>query len=283
MTGFSAQWLALREPADHRARDIALQSIVIHDLERLARMRAGPLKLVDLGSGSGSNLRALAPLLPEHQHWTLVDYDPALLEAARAACVAWADQVVANDVSLKLIKNNKHVTISFRCEDLSSNIEAVLAEPADLITAAAFFDLVAVDWLERFCGLLSTPLYTVLTYNGIEHWTPSEPSDAAMLNAFHEHQQTDKGFGAAAGPTAAGVMEKLLRTRGFVVTSASSPWKLDSNDHALIEQLATGSAGAVRDTGLVSQQEVEAWQRSRSQASTCEIGHTDLYARPRQF
>lgn len=283
MTGFSAQWLALREPADHRARDIALQSLVIHDLERLARMRAGPLQLVDLGSGSGSNLRALAPLLPEHQHWTLVDYDPALLEAARAACIAWADQVIANDTSLKLIKTNKHITISFRCEDLSSNIGAVLAEPSDLITAAAFFDLVAEDWLERFCGLLATPLYTVLTYNGIENWTPPEPSDAAMLKAFHAHQQTDKGFGAAAGPTAAGVMEKLLRARGFVVSSASSPWKLDANDHALIEQLATGSAGAVRDTGLVPQQEVDAWQRSRIQASTCEIGHTDLYARPRQF
>lgn len=283
MTGFSAQWLALREPADHRARDIALQSLVLHDLERLARMRAGPLKLVDLGSGSGSNLRALAPLLPEHQHWTLVDYDPALLEAARAACIAWADQVVAKDASLKLIKNNKNVTISFRCEDLSSNIEAVLAEPADLFTAAAFFDLVAEQWLEQFCSLLSTPLYTVLTYNGIENWTPSEPSDAAMLKAFHAHQQTDKGFGAAAGPTAAGVMENLFRARGFVVSSASSPWKLDTNDRALIEQLATGSAGAVRDTGLVLQQDVDAWQRSRCQASTCEIGHTDLYARPRQF
>jgi hypothetical protein len=191
--------------------------------------------------------------------------------------------VVENDVSLKLIKNSKHVTISFRCEDLSSNIEAVLAEPADLITAAAFFDLVAVDWLKRFCGLLSTPLYTVLTYNGIETWKPSEPNDAAMLKAFHAHQQTDKGFGAAAGPTAAGVMETLLHARGFVVSSASSPWKLGANDHSLIEQLATGSAGAVRDTGLLSQQEVDAWQRSRCQAPTCEIGHTDLYARPRQF
>jgi hypothetical protein len=283
MTGFSAQWLALREPADHRARDIALQSLVIHDLERLARTRVGPLNLVDLGSGSGSNLRALAPLLPEHQHWTLVDYDPALLEAARAACMEWADQVVAQDASLTLIKNNKHLTIHFRCEDLSSNIEAVLAEPSDLITAAAFFDLVAVDWLERFCGVLAVPLYTVLTYNGIENWIPSEPSDAAMLKAFHAHQQTDKGFGAAAGPTAAGVMENLLRARGFVVSSASSPWKLDVKDRALIEQLATGSAGAVRDTGLVPQEAVSAWQQSRCQASTCEIGHTDLYARPRQF
>ena len=127
------------------------------------------------------------------------------------------------------------------------------------------------------------PALYVLTYNGIEIWTPPEPSDAAMLKAFHAHQQTDKGFGAAAGPTAAGVMESLLRARGFVVSNAPSPWTLDASDCALIEQLATGSAGAVRDTGLVAQEAVEAWQQSRRQASTCEIGHTDLYARPRQF
>ena len=283
MTGFSAQWLALREPADHRARDVYLQSIVIHDLERLARMRAGPLKLIDLGSGSGSNLRALAPHLPDGQHWTLVDYDPALLEAARTACMQWADQVLTNGITLKIVKNHKHLTIAFRCEDLASNIETVLAEPSDLITAAAFFDLVATHWLERFCGLLNTPLYTVLTYNGVETWTPELPTDATMLKAFHAHQQTDKGFGAAAGPTAAGVLETLLRARGFAVSSAPSPWKLDASDRLLIEQLATGSAGAVRETGLVSAEDVKAWQLSRGQAATCEIGHTDLYARPRQF
>jgi hypothetical protein len=195
----------------------------------------------------------------------------------------WADQVLTNDITLKIVKNNKHLTISFRCEDLASNVETVLAEPADLMTAAAFFDLVATSWLERFCGVLSAPLYTVLTYNGVETWTPELSTDATMLKAFHAHQQTDKGFGAAAGPTAAGVMETLLRARGFAVSSAPSPWKLGASDRLLIEQLATGSAGAVRDTGLVSAEDVNAWLLSRGQAATCEIGHTDLYARPRQF
>ena len=84
-------------------------------------------------------------------------------------------------------------------------------------------------------------------------------------------------------PTAAGVMERLLKARGFAVSSAQSPWTLDASDRRLIEQLAIGSAGAVLETKQVSVEEVSAWKQSRSLAQTCEIGHTDLYARPRQF
>lgn len=283
MTGFSAQWLALREPADHRARDVSLQAKVVHDLEHLARVRPGPIKLVDLGSGSGSNLRALAPHLPATQHWTLVDYDPALLEAAKATLLPWADKIFTEQETLVLLKNGKHISIEFVREDLSSNLDAVLSLPMDLLTAAAFFDLVAESWLERFCSLLSAPLYTVLTYNGREVWSPSEPTDAVMLTAFHAHQRTDKGFGAAAGPAASGVMETLLKARGFAVSNAQSPWKLDASDRMLIEQLATGSAGAVLETKMVSADRVDVWKQNRSKALTCEIGHTDLYARPRQF
>jgi hypothetical protein len=195
----------------------------------------------------------------------------------------WADKIVSEQETLVVLKNGKHISIDFLCEDLSSNLEAVLSRPMDLLTAAAFFDLVAESWLERFCGLLSAPLYTVLTYNGQEVWSPPQPTDVAMLKAFRAHQQTDKGFGAAAGPTAAGVMEKLLKARGFAVSSAQSPWELDASDRTLIEQLAIGSAGAVLETKRVSVEEVSAWKQSRSLAQTCEIGHTDLYARPRQF
>jgi len=297
MTGFSAQWLALREPADHRARDHALQTKVVTYLEGIARQRTTPVRLVDLGSGSGSNLRALAPQLPPAQHWTLVDYDPALLAAARATLTDWAEEVVASNVphaphahdaaktassieALSIIKNGKHITVDFRCEDLSENIEAVLSEPADLITAAAFFDLVAERWLKRFCHALSVPLYTVLTYDGIEKWSPSDPNDAAILNAFHHHQQTDKGFGAAAGPTAIGLMKGLLEQRDFEVLCALSPWKLSESDRTLIEQLAIGSAAAVSETGLVDAGIVSAWSLKRRQAQTCEIGHVDLFAIP---
>jgi len=69
-------WLALREPADHaaRSRDLA------------ARIRGlvpdGPLVIHDLGSGTGSMARWLAPQLPGPQTWVLHDRDAALLDVA---------------------------------------------------------------------------------------------------------------------------------------------------------------------------------------------------------
>lgn len=280
MTSFSAQWLALREPADHRARDRALQNKVCEQLANVARTEQRAVRLIDLGCGSGSNLRALATSLPEQQHWTLVDYDPSLLTAARAALVAWADEVIDDSTSLTLRKNNKKIEIEFAQVDLARDIERVLAWPADVITAAAFFDLVAESWLVRFCQALRTTLYTVLTYDGSEQWLPPHSADNSILKAFHAHQKTDKGFGVAAGPEASNVMQRELTARGFQVTLASSPWKIDQTEAAFIHALATGSAAAVRETGLLDEQEVNQWLAARMSAQHCTVGHWDILAIP---
>ena len=280
MTGFSAQWLALREPADHRARDRALQNKVCEQLANVARTEQRAVRLIDLGCGSGSNLRALATSLPEQQHWTLVDYDPLLLAAARAALIAWADEVINDSTSLTLRKNNKILEIEFSQVDLARDIERVLAWPADVITAAAFFDLVAESWLVRFCQALRTTLYTVLTYDGSEQWLPPHSADSAMLKAFHAHQKTDKGFGVAAGPDATNVMQRELTARGFQVTLASSPWKIDQTEAAFIHALATGSAAAVRETGLLNELEANQWLTARMSAQHCMVGHWDILATP---
>jgi hypothetical protein len=280
MTGFSAQWLALREPADHRARDRTLQNKVCEQLANVARTEQRAVRLIDLGCGSGSNLRALATSLPEQQHWTLVDYDPLLLAAARAALIAWADEVINDSTSLTLRKNNKILEIEFSQVDLARDIERVLAWPADVITAAAFFDLVAESWLVRFCQALRTTLYTVLTYDGSEQWLPPHSADSAMLKAFHAHQKTDKGFGVAAGPDATSAMQRELTARGFQVTLASSPWKIDQTEAAFIHALATGSAAAVRETGLLNELEVNQWFTARMSAQHCMVGHWDILATP---
>ena len=66
----SAAWLDLREPADAAARSLDLVRIL------LAHWPADrPTVVHDLGSGSGSMGRWLAPHLPGPQHWVLHDRD----------------------------------------------------------------------------------------------------------------------------------------------------------------------------------------------------------------
>jgi len=293
MSGFSAAWLALREPVDHRSRNSMLQNQVADFLQQRAPVVPGLLHITDLGSGTGSNLRALAPHFGAIQSWTLVDYDADLLRAAHETLLSWADGVldsnppnsigVADILSgsiepLVITKNRKTIAVRFRCADLLADYRGILNEPADLITSAAFFDLVAEPWLADFCAALTKPLYTVLTYDGKETWGPPNALDTDVLRAFHAHQSTDKGFGAALGPSAAERLQSLLQGKGFTTDCAPSPWRMDYRDHALIEQLALGTASAVREMGMLANSAIDQWEQARCQARFCEIGHIDLFA-----
>jgi hypothetical protein len=287
---FSTDWLSLRESVDHRSRNTILQKQVIDYLHQIGKSKNDPIQIIDLGSGTGSNLRALAPLISHNQTWTLIDYDSLLLNAARKKLCIWADEIIheaesndsANNSTIApviLIKNQRQITVHFLQKDLANDLQAALSEPADLITAAAFFDLVALEWLVQFCKELQTPLYTVLTYNGNEKWLPSDPLDTDILKAFHAHQGSDKGFGPAAGPQALNALEQLLKQRGFQVVTGTSPWILDSNDALLMKALATGTASAAAETTLVTHDIAKQWGERRAQSQQCEIGHDDLFAR----
>ncbi len=95
MSGFSADWLALREPYDLRARNPAVLDAVAASLEPLSSVR-----IVDLACGTGSTLRALSPRLPARQNWRLVDNDLSLL--ARATATPLAEHVTVTAVPLDL-------------------------------------------------------------------------------------------------------------------------------------------------------------------------------------
>ena len=276
MTGFSAQWLALREGADFLARDAAVRDTVIQRFSR-----SDTLTVVDLACGAGSNPRVLAPFLGPRQSWRLVDHDAGLLASARAALTAWADAIEGEE-PLALRKDGRRLTFAFERLDLNADLARALAG-AELVTAAAFFDLVSPDWIEVFCAELARrrlPFYAVLTYDGRESWTPPHAADAAMLEAFHRHQARDKGFGPAAGPRAAATLQAALERHGFQVQVGASPWRLGAGDGKLIAALGEGAAEAVAQTGLVDAAVIGDWRAARREASGCEIGHVDIFASP---
>jgi len=280
MSGFSADWLLLREPVDHRSRDAGLVAAL-----RDALGSRDSLSVVDLGAGAGSNLRALAPSLPGPQRWRLVDHDPALIAAARSRLASWADAAAPEGESLRLERDGRAILVSFARADLATGIEAALGDGPDLVTAAALFDLGAVAWIDAVAAAVAARgalFYAALTYDGTEAWTPPHPADAAMLAAFHAHQRGDKGFGPAAGPDATAALRQAFEARGYEVRTAQSPWILGASDAALIAALAEGAAAAVRETGLVAEREVAAWLAARRSGASCAVGHLDLLALPRR-
>lgn len=273
---FSADWLALRELADHRSRNVKLSHAFAKYFEGWR-----PVTVTDLGCGTGSNLRATAPLLGPEQSWTLVDYDPVLLEAARERLQAWADGAAEKDGVLVLFKGAKRITVSFRRADLSKELDDVLAAGANLVTASALFDLVSEDFLAKLVAGVTqrkAAFYTVLTYDGDQRWTPEHEIDSVLLQAFHAHQGTDKGFGLSAGPNAPDLLSEGFSAAGYSVMEGDSAWRLEEQDAALIAELAKGFADAVAETGSVSARDLAAW---RAQKHTgCVVGHADTLALP---
>lgn len=279
MSGFSPDWLALREPADHRARNPDVLAALA------GRFRDRPaVSVVDLGCGTGSNLRAVAPMLPARQEWRLVDHDPALLAAARERIAAWADSSHPSEGDLIATKDGRTITVTLAQADLAGDLDEPLGATPDLVTAAALFDLASADWIRRLAGAIAgrgATFYTALTYNGLERWFPSHPADADMLTAFHAHQGGDKGFGPSAGPEASNHLADAFASRGYDVHTGESPWRLDRADAALIAELALGVARAVRETGRVPAAAIDAWREARLSGASCLVGHTDLLAVPR--
>lgn len=277
MSGFSPDWLDLREAADHRSRDRGL-------LTRLARHLhdRDVVQIVDLGCGTGSNLRATAPALGPRQQWTLVDYDPVLLNAARERLSAWADSSRREGDRLVLEKAGRTITVGFRQADLVKHLDAALGATPALVTASALFDLCSAEFVHRVAGEVArrhAAFYTVLTYDGGQSWTPAHPADDAMAAAFNAHQATDKGFGISAGPNAPTALAEAFRAQSYEVLEASTPWQLSGpDDQALIDALAGGFAGAVAETGRVSVADLAAWRAIRHTGSV--VGHTDTLALP---
>ena len=117
MSTFSAEWLSLRECADERARNKDVANAFFAWF-----MQRPSVSVVDLGSGTGANLRAVAPLLPNRQSWTLIDNDAALLATARRQLAAWAERSETRGDDLLLFKGAAEIAVHFKVATLSNDL-----------------------------------------------------------------------------------------------------------------------------------------------------------------
>ena len=262
---FTADWLALREPVDHRSRAADL----VAPLAEWWGSRPGQ-RVLDLGGGTGSNLRYLAPRLPREQRWTLVDTDATLLERATGAAVA-----------VPGVARVERVTGDLDREGLE------LVPTADLVTASSLLDLVTHEWLERLvttCRAAGNAALLTLTWDGAMTWDDTDPDDALVAEAVRSHQRRDKGMGPALGPAAGPAAERAFRAAGYHTRLRPSPWRLGANDASLARALIDGWGAAASEERPEDAPLIRGWaERRRATAALrfgLEVGHVDLLALP---
>lgn len=263
---FDAGWLALRERADHGARSRAL----VHAL-RVEGRRRGWSRLVDLGAGTGSNLRYTSARIPWAKEWVLVDHDAGLLSGVRPP---------AGGIRVRTVVG-----------DLVAAEGLVEVGGVDVVTASALLDLVSEDWLRQLrdrCASTAAATYFALSYDGTVRWRGSSAPevDALVLDAVNEHQRGDKGVGGALGPEATAAASRLFEEAGYRVRMAPSPWTLRGRrDVMLVEALVGGWVDAAVEIRPEEERRIRAWGDEkvlgvRDGRVRVDVGHADLLALP---
>ena len=288
-----SHWLGLRERADAAARSAALTQMIT---TRLPRGRA--VRIVDLATGTGSNVRYLIERLPANQHWLLVDRSPLLLANVEERTREWAAKHgyrvrrsgalgAPAHSAFMLVRPKLESRIEMRAQNLERIDDASLFEGRDLVTASALLDLVSESWLRALaghCRRVDAAVLLTITYDGRFSCEPGEPGDELVRRGMNLHQRRDKGLGGAAeGPGAAACAERCFAEAGYRVTSAWSDWVLGPDDAAMQRILIEGWAEAACAAMPHEAEAIAVWRARRlalvdAGQSRVMVGHRDIAA-----
>jgi len=275
---FECDWLALREAADASARDRALADRA----SRWLANRPKPLRISDLGAGTGANPRYLAEHLPGPQHWRLIDHDAELLDRA-AGRIARLRDAGGNTVHFE------------KCRLNLADIDAAISGDTDLATASALLDLASAEWIDALakrCADIGCAALLTMTVDGAWHFTGTDGNriqnidDAAMMSLLQAHQARDKGLGRALGGAAPKTLSAAFLRQGYNIVEAPSPWRLVPGPRKpLALELLDGWHRALVEEAPRDHRRIETWWRERRASVEAgelgiEVGHIDLFAEP---
>jgi hypothetical protein len=264
----SPAWLELREPADAAARATDL-------VDEVRRVLPPRIVVHDLGCGTGSMGRWLAPRLAGPQHWVMYDRDADLLARVPAHMpYAAAD--------------GSPITVETRRRDIARLDRGELAG-ASLITGSALLDMLNADEIARIvatCVGAGCPALLTISVIGRVELTPPDPLDETIAAAFNAHQRRSVDGRRLLGPDAADVAADMFARLGADVLVRPSAWRLDEADAALTAEWFTGWVGAACEQRPELRSAARAYVRRRRADAAhghlrVTVHHHDLLPRPR--
>lgn len=224
MTYPYTRYLAAKKSVDDRA----LNRPVLAELRRL--MPAGAPRVLEIGAGLGTMVaRLLDWRVLAAGEYTLLDVDHRLLRDSCEWLRAWAiarglrteplpDGLRLGDLRVRLVE-----------AELGSYLEARHGEPAEVLIANAFLDLVDVPAV--LPGLLDLLVpggvyWFTINFDGESVFQPDHPGDDDVLGAYHRSMDERVRYGQPAGESRTGrrLFGHLRAAGGPPLATGSSDW-----------------------------------------------------------
>lgn len=315
-TGFEREWLAIRQPLDEVALDRGLIASIRAWAARPGASAARPIRIVDLGSGTGVALRRATRWLAGRSIEAFaVDRDAGLLAAGSAA---WGQEFpevspLAPPPSLadgaggegssglapyQVAVGGRTVMVLPLPADALAPL-AALGGPADgsvdLVLGHAVADLFPLDALAGRVAALLRPrglAHLALTYDGETVFEPTiDPAlDERLIAGYHRHMDRRRIANPAYGGSTAGQrLPAYLERAGLeIVRAGPSVWDTrrvePSAVRALLDRMLGFVVGSLLELGDPPEAEVRRWETGRRQLLDAErlslrVGHLDFLAR----
>ena len=235
------RYLAAKQSVDNRALNR-------HVWERMAEFvkqasQEKPVRILEVGAGIGTMIaRMLDWGLLQNAEYLALDVDGKKLSAARGRLAEWGKQqgysVTDNATEILSIEApGKNVTIEFL--ELDAHVLGSESEiqPADLVIANAFLDLVDVPAvLPGLFTILRTggSFYFSINYDGEMFFSPEidQELDETIFRLYHESMDTRAVNGHTSGDSHTGrnLYQHLLNAGAQVSAVGGSDWAVTAQD-----------------------------------------------------
>jgi len=243
---FDPNWLQERYPFDAEARNKELEWQAVHQFAFLNH-----IQIVDLGCGTGSNVRYYMEQFPQNQTWYCVEEDAGLKEMfwQNISQVAREEnyELEKKGDMLKMTKSGHEMEIHFIEGNLMQLDGLVDLLRTDLILANAVFDLFSETQFTELIHTIShhsLSLLFSLNYEGMKFFPPEE-DDAFYIEQYNAHMKRPQDFGQGMGPDASHLMESVLKRALADVKAGESIWEIGERDEKMLAYLLGFFEGAL--------------------------------------
>jgi hypothetical protein len=224
MSYHDTRYLAAKRSVDDRA----LNRHVLAELCRL--LPAGEPRILEIGAGLGTMVaRLLEWRVIRAGTYTLLDVDPQLLRDSRTWLAGWATRRGLPTEPLPDGLRVGDLRVRLEEAELGCFLDAGSGEPADLLIASAFLDLVDVPAVLPGLLRLLAPggaYWFPITFDGGSTFLPDHPGDDDVLAAYHRSMDERVRYGRPAGESRAGrhLVGHLRAAGAPPLAAGSSDW-----------------------------------------------------------